>query len=102
MFETLPAHPTNSCLFPLYTTQNQEVDRLLAELQQARKEIEVARAAEKNQELTVTTLQARRKELEDEMRDAEARHGSQVERLEGKVSEVREYVCMSELVFRKS
>lgn len=75
---------------PLFflTNQDLEVSKITAELDLAQAEAKRARAAEEANELTLTVILARNKELEEAREAAERRCQEQARRFEGDVAEV--------------
>lgn len=69
--------------------KNEEVDRLSAEVKEARQEAAVARASEENHAMNIAVLEANKKAIDAERKDAESRHNSQVHHLKVEVAEVR-------------
>lgn len=92
-------HRESRAIFPAvlpfaYTNKNREVARLAEELQQARIETQLARAAE---ESLVLTAGARQDQFEQEKRELEARYGENVGRLETEVAEVSSNTYVAKL-----
>eukprot|EP00904_Undaria_pinnatifida_P004121 jgi/Undpi1/1370/HiC_scaffold_11.g04762.m1 len=70
--------------------QNSKIERVMVELQEAKAEVGMARAAEEANGLTLTALKARNKELENAVMHAEGSSKKEAERLDTQIVELRE------------